>query len=473
MNFYSWLFAPRGVVSLRPRLPRGVACDADVPSAPTSPFTSDGERRHIDGSRCYKPVGEPCRRDKELIAVCSAFAEKEDDFGSMPMLTKKPKEGETPKERAVREYNEVVARYTDKNGKRKKGWLKAPNGKPTNLTERQWVMVRTPSFKAWFGDWEAVATVRCWHDIADSEPFKKMEAEDVSLIVPIVEKKALMRAFTAWNKVTNEGDNRTVVFPNASAGKILHCGKVSGALKILFEKSRRMWSEDDDGRHPNITGIHHYLARAKTDDGEVYVHFTVREDNREKNEVHAATVSDVEVYTKKAEITPGKNLAKSAVERASAPFTDDKIAYFFNRVNPDFVSKIVDENGEPLPVYHGTNADFTTFDIDGACGGAAYFAFDRDYVREHYGQGVKECFLNVRKPIGEDEMYDRYGVDFSSLNEQMIDATRQAVNKVKSDGYDGVIGTTFDSESNEKKAIAVFLASQIASANQHFGMTNE
>ena len=33
-------------------------------------------------------------------------------------------------------------------------WMKAPNGQPTNLTERQWVQVRTPAFKAWFGDWE-------------------------------------------------------------------------------------------------------------------------------------------------------------------------------------------------------------------------------------------------------------------------------------------------------------------------------
>jgi hypothetical protein len=52
-------------------------------------------------------------------------------------------------EQAQREYDEVVARYkgTDQ-------WLKAPNGKPTNLTELQWVQVRTPSFKKWFGDWE-------------------------------------------------------------------------------------------------------------------------------------------------------------------------------------------------------------------------------------------------------------------------------------------------------------------------------
>ncbi len=30
----------------------------------------------------------------------------------------------------------------------------APNGKDTNLTERQWLQVRTENFKKWFGDWK-------------------------------------------------------------------------------------------------------------------------------------------------------------------------------------------------------------------------------------------------------------------------------------------------------------------------------
>lgn len=33
-------------------------------------------------------------------------------------------------------------------------YMKAPNGKPTNLNERQWAQVRTKAFKDWFGDWE-------------------------------------------------------------------------------------------------------------------------------------------------------------------------------------------------------------------------------------------------------------------------------------------------------------------------------
>lgn len=33
-------------------------------------------------------------------------------------------------------------------------YMKAPNGNPTNLNERQWAQVRTKAFKDWFGDWE-------------------------------------------------------------------------------------------------------------------------------------------------------------------------------------------------------------------------------------------------------------------------------------------------------------------------------
>ena len=58
---------------------------------------------------------------------------------------------------------EAIKSYLeDKRGKKypivtkKKGGitLLAPNGKPSNLNSEQWHLVRTPQFKAWFGDWE-------------------------------------------------------------------------------------------------------------------------------------------------------------------------------------------------------------------------------------------------------------------------------------------------------------------------------
>lgn len=38
-------------------------------------------------------------------------------------------------------------------------YMKAPNGQPSNLTEKQWVQVRTQAFKNWFGDWEKAARI--------------------------------------------------------------------------------------------------------------------------------------------------------------------------------------------------------------------------------------------------------------------------------------------------------------------------
>jgi len=35
-------------------------------------------------------------------------------------------------------------------------FMKAPNGNPTNLNERQWLQVRTKAFKDWFGDWTKI-----------------------------------------------------------------------------------------------------------------------------------------------------------------------------------------------------------------------------------------------------------------------------------------------------------------------------
>ena len=38
-------------------------------------------------------------------------------------------------------------------------YMKAPNGQHSNLTEKQWVQVRTQAFKNWFGDWEKAARI--------------------------------------------------------------------------------------------------------------------------------------------------------------------------------------------------------------------------------------------------------------------------------------------------------------------------
>jgi hypothetical protein len=57
----------------------------------------------------------------------------------------------TEKKYVTWEYKDSRSMHFEDGGEVK---LLAPNGKPSNLTPEQYRMVRTPQFKAWFGDWE-------------------------------------------------------------------------------------------------------------------------------------------------------------------------------------------------------------------------------------------------------------------------------------------------------------------------------
>lgn len=73
-----------------------------------------------------------------------------------------------------------------------KGNRLAPNGKPSNLNEKQYQQVRTPEFKAWFGDWEndpANASkvvdengepMVMWHKSTSIEPFSEFDKKYIN-----------------------------------------------------------------------------------------------------------------------------------------------------------------------------------------------------------------------------------------------------------------------------------------------------
>lgn len=75
--------------------------------------------------------------------------------------------------------------------------------------------------------------------------------------------------------------------------------------------------------------------------------------------------------------------------------------------DPANASKVVDENGEPLVVYHGSNAVFDVFDRatngsnTGNYGhnGAGFYFTDNIGYAKGYGHKVYEVFLNIRNPL--------------------------------------------------------------------------
>lgn len=61
-------------------------------------------------------------------------------------------------------------------------------------------------------------------------------------------------------------------------------------------------------------------------------------------------------------------------------------------------SKVVDENGQPLVVYHGTNADFDIFSKEKIKRGTGFWFSSNKEMSKEYGD-IKEFYLSVKNPI--------------------------------------------------------------------------
>jgi hypothetical protein len=111
--------------------------------------------------------------------------------------------------------------------------------------------------------------------------------------------------------------------------------------------------------------------------------------------------------------------------------------------DPDDVSKVVDENGEPKEVLHGTPNDFFTFDKEkqgssndaGWLGSGFYFYGDNPTYAAQYARDghVISAFLNIKNP------YYATEDDIDRLSEENNkESSNEFSNGLKEDGYDGV-----------------------------------
>ena len=74
-------------------------------------------------------------------------------------------------------------------------------------------------------------------------------------------------------------------------------------------------------------------------------------------------------------------------------------------------SKVRDENGNLLTMYHSTNADFNEFSYEfagttGLTYGRGFYFTDSQEASKYYGNNTKEVYLDIRKPmeIGKTQM---------------------------------------------------------------------
>ena len=187
-----------------------------------------------------------------------------------------------------------------------------------------------------------------------------------------------------------------------------------------------------------------------------------------------------EAYDK--EVIAGGGAKYSLTDNQGRTLTKEQQEYFKD-------SKVRDENGNLLTMYHGTRADFNVFDINrsgqnyennwSASGKGHYFTENKYSAEDWAGASiendtikVKESYINIKNPFYSYEPYteelsqlkDKYNIDDTTLdrgyklihflNKNGYDSTTV----LQELGYDGI----FESTRNEKiDEIVVFNSNQI------------
>ena len=255
-------------------------------------------------------------------------------------------------ENALAEQKEAVRRQYEGTAL----WMKAPNGVQTNLTEEQWLTVRTPAFKAWFGDWEQVATQRA---LAESTPLK------ISDEIFALQGKELRQAAKAIFKAQYQRNGLPIQVP-ARDGRgitlgmrgikeiVSHSGydlvlKIIPNLKGIIQNGQFLFSRAVEKKNSNKTdntrAFHYYGTKVSVASKEYYVRFVVREyDDHALYYDHDLT--SVEELKKGVRSVTDPDLQTGSDRRT--PFVRNTITQWWNDVNSLEIAGDVDENGEPL-----------------------------------------------------------------------------------------------------------------------------
>ena len=252
---------------------------------------------------------------------------------------------------ARRQKEEVKAKWTNPDGSMKKGYMLAPNGEPTKLSEDQWLMVRTPNFKRWFGDWETLAE----YEFLNGKSIRDISTKSVPSGGFAAIREWAAKIFERQGGVAKNSILGDVILDKASVrdslahgGANLYKSAAFEVAKDVIEKGYLIFNDVNKGRDS------YYFAAPINIDGvpNIVVALVHKYDNDNRFYLHSVGTKESLLGNRVS------GLSKDKSSNTSTTYPRDYLQALQNifNVKPEDVSKVVDENGEPLVVYHGTRS---------------------------------------------------------------------------------------------------------------------
>lgn len=375
-------------------------------------------------------------------------------------------------------------------------YMKAPNSKNTHLSEHQWADVRTKTFKQWFGDWEKFARIE---KLKKNRPIEISGNEiKSSEDIKTYRRNAKKYGLALRGKYINTDTGNVISLSKGSINEVTSHDVSNeqlqsiAAIPQIIESSIYITTIEnvDKIKHPDVTSYDYYVCGLKINE----IDYTV------KAVVANSTTGERYYDHKLTQIEKGElislttGIANSGNENKT-PFSSFKDKRLFSILQNNS-SKVIDENGEPLVVYHGTTRDkemrkwndklksydvyhepFTIFKrkVDGVRNNGFFFSSDKQNAYD-YGYYNYEVFLNLKNPL----IIDAQGSNYSSIeyNGEIKD-TYEWSEYAELKGYDGVIfknvrdGVDYNAMQNPTTVYVAFKSNQIKSATENIGMYSD
>ena len=294
---------------------------------------------------------------------------------------------------AQKQYEEVKSKYMGT-----PLWMKAPNGKRTNLTEEQWVRVRTPNFKKWFGDWEKEAWAKAAMDFLErTAPVANLTGQEFQKDGVRLTDKVSAYFNSIGNVAHNEELGDVILNLEGIKDSIAHgIGRLKAsafmAVKDVIENGF-IFNRETNWKNRNYDSAVIVAPISINNTDYICEAVITRRPNENRFYLHEVEIKET---LEKAFKTPTEGRAS----QASKLIIGKHIAEVKGNV-----SKVVDENGEPMVVYHGSTAMFNEFrskfighSTGTADGRGFYFTTDKSYAEGFKSKDgrVIEAFLNIR-----------------------------------------------------------------------------
>lgn len=308
---------------------------------------------------------------------------------------------------AQKQYEEVKSKYMGT-----PLWMKAPNGKRTNLTEEQWVRVRTPNFKRWFGDWEKEAWAKAAMDFLEkTAPVRELSGGEFQKDGVKLTEKVPAYFKSIGNVAHNDELGDVVLDLKGVEDSIAHgIGRLKSAAFMavpdVIEKGFIFNREENWKERGWNTAV--IVAPIKLGEDDYVCEVVVKKVRGQQR-----------FYLHEVEIKKTLDgVFKSVANNGNASQVSKLILGKHLAEVKGNVSKVVDENGEPKVVYHGSPYyGFTIFKNE------SYFTAQKNYAARYKkggnNSGIYDVFLDIKNPfdtrskrerdIFEKEFYRKWG----------------------------------------------------------------